>query len=340
MMTPMTATARCPWVSCHPTPYALSYRKAALSRRTSSQLVDVRKGIPLRDVTPSTGGVLGDGEIGNDAVVVACPNTSDRLVEQAVTSQDLQQGTVTAGSDEHVVDASRDSGRYFAGPHERVLRAEREAGFVGSDCLPRVLIADADSVQGAPAAPEGHARGVGRGVEVAQHDRRTFSGVLLQGQRGAPGLLLALHLKGERPVRFVVRYHQPPERHLELDDERRAPRQILPVLGGALVDLLEHPMRNMSRQHTADVVLARRGEGRHLVVGAEQLHDVAGADLLQRHYVRLEPAQGVSDDDATSVPIRVRRPEHVESRASHARTSVRHSGRMPRDAYVKQWLPC
>jgi hypothetical protein len=136
----------------------------------------------------------------------------------------------------------------------------------------------------------------------------------------------------------VVRHHQPPDRRLELDDERRAPRQIVPVLDSPLVDLLEDPMPNTGRQHPADAVLARCGAGRHLIVRAEQLLDVAGADLLQRHYVRREPAQRIPDDDPTPIPIRIRRPQHVESCAAQTRTSVRHSGRVPRHAYVKQRL--
>ena len=64
--------------------------------------------------------MLRDGKIGVDAVVVARPDTPYRLVEQAVTAPHLQQGPVPAGSDQHVVDAAGDSGRYFTGPQERV----------------------------------------------------------------------------------------------------------------------------------------------------------------------------------------------------------------------------
>jgi hypothetical protein len=80
------------------------------------------------------------------------------------------------------------------------------------------------------------------------------------------------------------------------------------VLGSPLVDLLEDVVPGARRQHATGAVFARRGEWRHLVTRPEQLLHVRSTDLLQRDHVRIEPAKHVLDEQAASLPVRVRRP--------------------------------
>lgn len=103
--------------------------------------------------------------------------------------------------------------------------------------VPRVLVADADPAQGTPTSPEGHTRRVRCGIKVAQHDRRAVPGIPLHRHRGTASLLLTFEFEREWPAWFVMSHHQPPGWRVDVDDQRGAPRQVLAVFGGALVDL-------------------------------------------------------------------------------------------------------
>jgi hypothetical protein len=67
---------------------------------------------------PGAGRVRGLSEIGDDPVVVAGPDAPDRLVKQPVTTQNLEQRSVSPGNHEHVVDAARDCGGDLPGPDQ------------------------------------------------------------------------------------------------------------------------------------------------------------------------------------------------------------------------------
>lgn len=166
-----------------------------------------------------------------------------------------------------------------------VVGAEGQARLGGVHCLPRILVADAGPVQGTPSTPELHAGRVRGGVEVAENDRWPLGCVPLDRQSGTPGLLLTLDLEGKWPVRLVVSCDEAAERRLKFHDQGCTPGQVGSVLGGALVDLLQDPVRGAGGQHSANAVLTNGGERRDAVPRPEQFLDFVGSDFLQRNYV-------------------------------------------------------
>jgi len=258
-------------------------------------------------------------QVCDDSVVVAGPDAVDRLIEESVAVQHLQQRPMSPGSHEHIVDAAGDGGCHFTQTHERVLRCERQAWVCGPCGLPRVLIANAHSVDGSLPAPEQHARRLRGGVEIAEDNRGPVPRMFLNRERGATGLLLALHLQWKRPIRFVVRNDQWTDSRFQLDNQGGAPWEVLTVFSGALIDLLQHSMLCTSSKRCSSVVLTSGGEGSDAVIQPKEILDpTPDVDFLQRNHVRFKGTQRATDHPTSPLPVRISGTEHVESHTPEA----------------------
>ena len=97
--------------------------------------------------------------------------------------------------------------------------------------------------------------------------------MFLNRERGATGLLLALHLQWKRPIRFVVRNDQWTDSRFQLDNQGGAPWEVLTMFSGALIDLLQHSMLCTSSKRCSSVVLTSGGEGSDAVIQPKKILD-------------------------------------------------------------------
>jgi hypothetical protein len=136
-------------------PIAKTSRESGYRRDLSWWPHDVPE---LGTTCPGAGWVLWYGQVGDDTVVVACPDAVDRAIKQSLAVHHLQQRPMPPGSYEHVVNAAGYGCCHFTRTHQRVLRCECQSWVCGPCRLPSVLIANAHSVDGSPAAPEVRSR--------------------------------------------------------------------------------------------------------------------------------------------------------------------------------------